>query len=60
MSDEKPWSNNPNAPQIPYELYFGEKANFAGILIGAILYGTRMASQPTHSSVDAHCLFGYF
>jgi len=39
MSDEQPWSTNPNAPQIPYDLYFGEKANFAGILIGAILYG---------------------
>lgn len=34
-----PWSNNPNAPQIPYSLYFAEKANFAGILIGAIFYG---------------------
>jgi hypothetical protein len=38
-SSEKPWSDNPNAPQIPYLLYFAEKANFAGILIGAILYG---------------------
>ena len=39
-SSEKPWSNNPFAPQIPYSLYFSEKANFAGILIGAIFYGT--------------------
>ena len=46
MSDPslKPWSDNPYAPQIPYELYFAEKANFAGVLIGAILYGT-----PTHA-----------
>jgi len=39
-SQEQPWSNDPNAPQIPHDLYFGEKATFAGILIGAILYGT--------------------
>lgn len=38
-SSEEPWSNNPFAPQIPYSLYFAEKANFAGILIGAIFYG---------------------
>ncbi|KAF9652147.1 hypothetical protein BDM02DRAFT_3183873 [Thelephora ganbajun] len=38
-SSQKPWSNNPNAPKIPYELYFGEKTTFAGILIGAISYG---------------------
>jgi len=38
MSDQ-PWSTNPNAPQIPYDLYFGEKANFAGVLIGSMLYG---------------------
>jgi len=54
MSDEQPWSDNPNAPQIPYDLYFGEKANFAGILVGAILYGTRKTSKPMHVSVDAH------
>ena len=42
MSDthERPWSDSPNAPKIPYDLYFREKANFAGYLIGAILYGT--------------------
>ena len=45
-SSEKPWSNNPNAPQIPYSLYLAEKSNFAGNLIGAILYGT-----PTHIPV---------
>lgn len=38
-SSEKPWSDNPYAPQIPYWLYFAEKANFAGVLIGGILYG---------------------
>ena len=43
MSDasEIPWSDNPNAPQIPYALYFAEKANFAGALVGAIFYGIR-------------------
>ena len=42
MSDAqtKPWSDNPNAPKIPYDLYFAEKASFAGTLIASILYGT--------------------
>ena len=44
-SSESPWSDNPNAPQIPYLLYFVEKATFAGTLLGAIFYGT-----PTHVS----------
>ena len=39
-SQQTPWSNNPNAPKILYDLYFEEKANFAGFLIGSILYGT--------------------
>jgi len=46
MSDQKPWSDNPNAPQIPYDLYFWEKAAFAGELIAAIFYGL-----PTYRSV---------
>ena len=52
MSDPslKPWSDNPYAPQIPYELYFAEKTNFAGVLIGAIFYGT-----PTHSTFTHPC-----
>ena len=49
MSDaqDKPWSDNPNAPQIPYYLYFEEKADFAGVLIGSILYGMHNAPQLT-------------
>jgi hypothetical protein len=50
----RPWSDNPNAPKIPYDLYFEEKANFAGILIGSILYGTRKAPPPTRPSIRAH------
>ena len=45
-SQEKPWSDNPNAPQIPYYLYFEEKADFAGVLIGSILYGMHMVFTP--------------
>ena len=43
MSDSEGqlWPDNPNAPKITYGLYFREKANFAGFLIGSILYGTR-------------------
>ena len=37
---EKTWSNDPNAPKLPPSFYLGEKANFAGSIIGAILYGT--------------------
>ena len=40
-SQEQPWSNNPNAPDIPRVVYVGEKANFAGTLVSSILYGTR-------------------
>ena len=39
-SQQKPWSDNPNAPKIPYHLYVQEKASFAGNTIGSILYGT--------------------
>ena len=37
---ETPWSNHPNAPKLAPWLYFLEKANFSGLIIGAILYGT--------------------
>ena len=41
MSDpsETPWSNGPNAPQIPSLLYLAEKEYFTGIIIGAMSYG---------------------
>ena len=45
-SSENPWSSSPNAPQIPYWVYFQEKANFAGIFLGAISYGA-----PTYLSI---------
>lgn len=37
-----PWSDNPNAPRVSHDTYFMEKANFAGSLIGSILYGTHI------------------
>ena len=40
VSTEKPWSGDPNAPQIPFSLYIEEKEDFAGFLMGAISYGT--------------------
>lgn len=40
-SQQNPWSNNPNAPKIPYDAYFSEKADLTGILIASILYGTQ-------------------
>jgi len=48
---EGPWSDNPNAPKIPYNLYVEEKADFAGILISSMLYGTH---SPTRLPVGAH------
>lgn len=38
-SSEKPWSDNPRAPQIPYEVYIAERGNFVGDFIAAMLYG---------------------
>ena len=55
---QKPWSTNPNAPDIPYSLYFQEKANFAGILIGSILYGTSETPPLTRPSIRAHFVLG--
>jgi len=54
MSDSryKSWSNNPNAPKIPYALYLEEKAYYAGTLIGSMLYGMRkrfFACPPTRA-----------
>ena len=40
-SQEKLWSDNPNAPKISYNLYFQEKVTFAGDFVGPILYDTR-------------------
>ena len=40
-----PWSDNPNAPKIPYHLYFDEKASFAGSLVASIIYGTSKVSH---------------
>lgn len=34
-----PWSDDPYAPQIPFWLYFAEKTNYAGYIIGSIIYG---------------------
>lgn len=42
MSDE-PWSDRPNAPQIPRSWYLAEKGFLAGDLISAILYGIVVA-----------------
>jgi len=56
-SQEQPWSDNPNAPKIPYDLYFGEKATFAGILIGSMFYGTYKTFPPKRRPVDAHIAY---
>ena len=45
----KPWSDNPNAPKIPYSLYFQEKVTFARDFVGPILWYAQLACQPTHT-----------
>ena len=45
-SQEKPWSDNPNAPAILYELYYYEKTWLAGNLLSPIFYGTYEKSRP--------------
>ena len=50
-SGEMPWSDDPNAPLIPYWVYLGEKAIFVGLFIGSILFGT---GTPMHLSIRAH------
>ena len=44
-SQEQPWSDHPNAPNISRRLYFDEKAYFAGLLISSILYGSPNAPR---------------
>lgn len=49
-SQEQPWSNNANAPNIMYYEYIGEKSNFVGVFIGSILYGmleTPVTTRPS-------------
>ena len=53
-SQQNLWSNNLYAPKIAYALYFREKANFAGFLIGSILYSTSKTPRPTRLPVRAH------
>ena len=60
MSDSQewpPWSDNPNAPNIPYRVYLDEKANFAGYILSSILYGTPDTPLPISPSVRAHTMF---
>lgn len=38
-SQQKPWSSNPNAPQISNEMYLEEKIALVGNLSGAVFYG---------------------
>lgn len=42
-SSDLPWSNSPNAPQLPYFLYKYEKGYIAGSIIAVILYGIVVA-----------------
>ena len=52
--ESQSWSDNPNAPNIPYYLYSYEKTCLGGILVGSILYGMPKAPPPTNPSICAH------
>ena len=51
------WSDNPNAPQIPYYLHHWEISNGNGGIVGAILYGT-LAYKPTFLYPPCHFTSG--
>jgi hypothetical protein len=57
-SSGRPWSNNPSAPQIPYNVYYAEKVNFAGILIGATFYGMGPDRPPVFSLLIRSVVLG--
>ena len=50
-SPEGFWSGDPYAPKISYKAYLGQKANLAGILISAMLYGTPIYAS---ASIRSH------
>ena len=50
------WTDNPNAPRVPYYLYIGEEAYFAGIIIASILYGTHETAPHIHPSNRIQCV----
>lgn len=56
-SGQGPWSDNPNAPEISYHVYSYEKANFAGILIGSILYGAHSHLRVSPSMLTSSVRF---
>lgn len=58
-SQEEPWTNNPNAPKIPHDLYLREKSYFAGVLVAALLYGACKA-LPHNIHPSVLTLFGLF
>lgn len=47
---ERSWSDDPNAPQLPYLLYTPEKDYFTGATIGAVVYGAQ-GYAPAYLSV---------
>ena len=53
-SQQKPRSNNPNAPNISYDMYLFEKSGLAGLFIGLMLYGTPKTSPPTCLTIRSH------
>ena len=58
-SQKKLQSINPNVPKNPHWLYSDEKANFAGILIGSVLYGTQNIPTFTSTYLCSLSLFDY-
>ena len=58
-SQELPWSDHPNAPNISHPIYLAEKTTFARSLIASILYG--MSKTPRlHVRLSVNILFLWF
>ena len=51
MSDTQrhPWTDNPYAPNILYNIYLAEKGTFAGHLVSSMLYGMRKTASTSTS-----------
>ena len=53
-SQQMPWSNNSNAPNISYGTYLIEKSGLAGLFVGSMLYGTPKTPPPACPTIRSH------
>ena len=56
----KPRSDNPNTPNISYDVYVYEKSNLAGLFVGSMLYGTPKIFRLTQVQLSVLIVFVLF